>query len=658
ILRSYVEQLNKRAVSGTAAEGLSVGALLARARQFTEAADWKNAGVCYEKVLERDEKCAEAWWGQLHLEFNARNTDELLKDIDWQTAEKIEGSSNFMHALRCADEKFKAEIDAFSSRLHDPARWWNLFLTEMGAADEAEILSGLDKHRLQRVEDSKNFHNADKYADGDFKARIEAFKHALYSAESYWKLFLQDFNAESEEGLLSLLDDGKFRLIESNAYYQKANARAEGELRERIDRFNETVHSGEFWWGVYLRGMGAEHEQQLLDNFDVQRYQALSQNAAYQNAKAFADEAFSERIAAYEKASEERYNAYRKAATAWVKLLNECNCKSDADLNELTYFVDENDLYIEALDWAKKSCVQAVIARFESVGRVQKEEVLHTGIQRKAQSREMRKSGRQKLYLALVFIALYAGLAALMIVFMCRKTDWGFLKAIPGIEKISFRYADLTVLLAFFSVIVGGGLSQILSASRGKSWLTQLFVLLFQIPAYFGVLVLQYFYTRVGVSGITTWAYCAFIALYMLVMLYSQCVGGAKMGRLKLCLPNALVIVFYAATLRFCDLVADGWILAGLAVDFAEIFSAIEIALVCITATWIIFIYGVPAIYTVLSFIFMPVCMFAIIEMALRQSKIWLAILTIIGTLVVLIALSWGATVIRRRRKKSYIDEK
>ncbi len=93
-------------------------ALLKRGKLFLKDGDWDSAKEYFNRVLDIDPDCADAYVGLLCAEKKAVDSSKLPRAIvsnmtvfainRWKN--DLENDRNFKHAMRCADEKTKAEL--------------------------------------------------------------------------------------------------------------------------------------------------------------------------------------------------------------------------------------------------------------------------------------------------------------------------------------------------------------------------------------------------------------------------------------------------------------------------------------------------------------------------------------------------------------------
>ncbi len=86
----------------------NTAALLERAFLFLEDGNWESADEYFEKVLDNDPKCANAYLGKLMVEMRI-NKQENLKNC----TQPFDENNNYQKAIRFGDENFKNELKGY-----------------------------------------------------------------------------------------------------------------------------------------------------------------------------------------------------------------------------------------------------------------------------------------------------------------------------------------------------------------------------------------------------------------------------------------------------------------------------------------------------------------------------------------------------------------
>lgn len=114
-------------------------------------------------------------------------------------------------------------------------------MNELGMRGENDILNRVTEQLIAQLHASENYANVKKYADGEYKAKIEKLENGFNSADTYWKLFLRAYNTNTEKRLLNTLTPEKANSILKNRYYRQAKAGASGDLCETIISFEREI---------------------------------------------------------------------------------------------------------------------------------------------------------------------------------------------------------------------------------------------------------------------------------------------------------------------------------------------------------------------------------------------------------------------------------
>lgn len=285
------------------------------------------------------------------MDFGVANEQELLNNLDAELWGKIFANRNYKNAVKYAPDDNDHRVKIFEKAVHSPEKWWSLFLAEMKVTDEKYILNSINAASCKAIDNSKNYAYAVKYADENFKPRLQNFINKRYSAESCWKLFLEELGAEDEESLLAAVNPIIFKEIVGNKNFDIARKSAEGKVnelaftdasgakhivknaeldknfKERVDNFCDWLYSGEFWWKKFLKEYGVLDEKELFTGITPDKKHHIEQNACFLNAYKFASEEFKVRIKSFEK-------QLNTAEMWWNRFLCEYSIKDENSLLE------------------------------------------------------------------------------------------------------------------------------------------------------------------------------------------------------------------------------------------------------------------------------------------------------------------------------------
>lgn len=147
-------------------------------------------------------------------------------------------------------------------------REWQLFLDNMHVESEKELLRRIDFKLRKEIVDNEHFVKAKEGADGDLKERIDKFVDALESGEVWFERFLSSLDFRNEKDLLASGDGSKLARCETNEFYVEAKRLAKGETKERIGKFERALSGFEVWYKCFLNTYKASDWQSLLKEVD------------------------------------------------------------------------------------------------------------------------------------------------------------------------------------------------------------------------------------------------------------------------------------------------------------------------------------------------------------------------------------------------------
>ena len=87
-------------------------ALLKRAYIFLEDGEWDNADEYFERVLDGDPECADAYLGKLLVELKFLRIDDLKT-----CTTRLEGSKNYQRILRYGSDSLKAQLEEYAKNV-------------------------------------------------------------------------------------------------------------------------------------------------------------------------------------------------------------------------------------------------------------------------------------------------------------------------------------------------------------------------------------------------------------------------------------------------------------------------------------------------------------------------------------------------------------
>ncbi len=161
IKKVIVKDEPKAAVSAHVTTSVSAPAtnaapLLKRAFIFLEDEEWESADEYFEKVLDMDPECAEAYLGKLCVELEVTDIDELSNIND-----DFENGANFKKAIRFATDEAKKKIDAIienkKNRIEEEKRKKEEQLAEKKRLEQEKKKKEKYLFLIDNVETSTNF---------------------------------------------------------------------------------------------------------------------------------------------------------------------------------------------------------------------------------------------------------------------------------------------------------------------------------------------------------------------------------------------------------------------------------------------------------------------------------------------------------------------
>ncbi len=435
-LEKRLNSLNSAPVQGGGATA-TVNSLLIRARQELSFKDFDKAKDYFNKVLDADPQNADGWWGLFLVEFDVTDEKEIYDRLDNELVNRIYDSRNYKSAEKYATEETQKRIEEFNAGLRDPRKWWKLFLADFNTSDSDYIVDNISKEVKSSIRQNVNYKNATEYADEEFKPVLENFKNEINSPRSYWKLFLQEFSVNHENELLDAITEDLREQIEKSVNYNTVLRKAEGDLKERVEKFRAAMYSGEvwwkrflgdygaksgpelimradnkqlfditenpyyklaysyasgdfatvinsfigevfsfkLWWNRFLEGLEVKSEDELLTDFKYEYRNIPDENPCYRRAKKYSDDEEKKRIAKFEEGLAEHVKYYEDAKSAWDKMKAEFGCKSDADLTGLYKSIKNSKNYAEAVATAEKSCAKGLYNNYVCFSKAQEKAV-------------------------------------------------------------------------------------------------------------------------------------------------------------------------------------------------------------------------------------------------------------------------------------------
>lgn len=258
-----IEQKMRQAnLGGSSANAQPVKPLLTRAAQELSMGRLDKANEYYNKVLDMQPECGDAWFGMLLLEFDCVNEQELHKKIDHAYSldkEKhkllfnVTSSQYGAQVKKYGDSALLTKYNALIAACNNPEGWYRMMLQDMGCGNDRELMEKIkrsyccDKSKtdfLKKFRDSKYGERVRNCATGELRDRYEQLWAASNDPESWYKVWLREFGCSSDHDMERTLqiaccpDEKKNQLLfkfKESEYGQAVASCASGELLARHD---------------------------------------------------------------------------------------------------------------------------------------------------------------------------------------------------------------------------------------------------------------------------------------------------------------------------------------------------------------------------------------------------------------------------------------
>lgn len=231
-------------VTGTVSAG--VDPLLKRAALFLEDGAWDSALEYYEKVLDLNPECAQAYMGRLLAARRVRHEKEIAGET-----KRIDGEPDLQKALRFADGKYREQLEGYASAILDRYYQQGMAFKQQGnsegyeqAIECFELISDY-KDSARQIEECRNLN-------------VEYLQQSLY--DSYMEKKQELFGPESDE-LPALLQElgvlqKKFKELEdyrdapqqAAACQERANELVYQSLLDRKQQLDRAERTSSYSW--------------------------------------------------------------------------------------------------------------------------------------------------------------------------------------------------------------------------------------------------------------------------------------------------------------------------------------------------------------------------------------------------------------------------
>ncbi len=450
--------------------------------------------------------------------------DRIAKMVN---CEKIDPAAKFFFET-------VTKTDALNARA-----WYDLMLIECGCASGNELLSKIENtdnienfEYLFTLKESPNYVNAKKYAEKDLAKTLQTISEAVSSrinellnnepvnqnaelfykmvakydnvnAKAKWVLFLIDYGVSDEKYFIARLNSQLYANIIENENFISALRYAEGELKNRIQKFKAEIESPVIWWNSFLREFDANDENFIVNSITDKMLIEISASSNLFLAEKFAnisDEKLAKRILNFR-------NCLKSAPVYWKLFLNDYNASSAKQIYSM---VTEENAQIILSNCNFTVAMNVATDDFKTKLENFKQEVLN--IQQKLKKERQCRERNRRIKKVIKHISYFLPLIIELIVVMC----------IDELSFISLPFYQLMPLqskISFFSILGLGLIFQIVSCF-GKGHPQQ--AMFAQITSFVIFCVMQYAFGNCNLSVITVWG----LALINPVALFLSCLLG------------------------------------------------------------------------------------------------------------------------------------
>lgn len=151
--------------------GTGVEQALKRATFFLEDGDWNSASAYFEKALDLQPECAEAYVGKLMLEYGIKKREELSRQT-----KPFTNNECYIRALRFADDDLKKELEKYGKEANQHI-YESLEAEFKKASTEKDFDEIIEKARALSY-----FEGIDKFIEDCNEAKVTSHKEMIYSS--------------------------------------------------------------------------------------------------------------------------------------------------------------------------------------------------------------------------------------------------------------------------------------------------------------------------------------------------------------------------------------------------------------------------------------------------------------------------------------------
>lgn len=172
---------SNQSAEGSAGVVASQASLLKRARVEAEGHRWKNAEGYYNKILEADPECAEAWIGLMLTANDPRFVDlEEYESYLLQSIQNAETTQRFVTEKESGDDNLFAEYEV--ENYFSQAEIAEILPENLVYESQSNALSSMKRELSRRFESDSYFLDAVRYAKGDYAQKLAQFREKVMNA--------------------------------------------------------------------------------------------------------------------------------------------------------------------------------------------------------------------------------------------------------------------------------------------------------------------------------------------------------------------------------------------------------------------------------------------------------------------------------------------
>ncbi|MCD8017530.1 MAG: toll/interleukin-1 receptor domain-containing protein, partial [Oscillospiraceae bacterium] len=242
--------------------GGNIAALTKRGNMALENGDWNGANDFFDRVLDYDAECAEAYLGKALAEAHAVNLRQLQEEFVLEPEQaELEEIEVTVSGHEEREEALAAENEVLGYLAKEEIQ--KLFVCNFRYQSRSNNYERQMEHSLQLLADNKNLSRAEKYAGGALKAEISSFKESI---RSEMEQTLRTARAQDEQSEQDVREqyERTFAQWEQQITQMRleAKARREAEYQQAVSLFKEQKYGSAL---VHLRPLQRTDYKETAD---------------------------------------------------------------------------------------------------------------------------------------------------------------------------------------------------------------------------------------------------------------------------------------------------------------------------------------------------------------------------------------------------------